>query len=340
MPKSRDQRTGHEPLEWFTPVAFPRSAARDTRTSPGDLALLLALHASCTFCESCDCSVSNDRVLQLTGLRSPKALYGHRRNLERWGYVAIRPITGMPTEYGCPLLAGLEDEVAIPAIVALEHRTRPGHIACYLALSVLAEDVRRSEWPTHRDPAQRVDPEGRRTLPPLFPTHTEATNRRVMRFAGFSGLRQLYRYRRDLAEWGLLEWTTRPGRAAIYALTASATAEQELKQRIARWEGLPTPWLGARSAAKSAEPPHRHSPASFILARNGVSLRDLARALGASTANVSMQLAGIGPPHPRLLPVLRALAGSETAAEVQRLMRAATVRRRTEPAHVHGRQPG
>jgi hypothetical protein len=230
-------------------------------------------------------------------------------------------MAGMPTEYGCPLLASLEDEVAIPAIVALEHRTRPGHIACYLALSALAEDVRRSEWPTHRNPAQPVDPEGGRITPPLFPTHTAATNRRTMRLAGFSGVRQLYRYRKDLAEWGLLEWTTRQGKATTYVLVASEAAERELEQRIARWEELPTSWSGARSAARSTEAPY-----------------DLARALGTSTASVSMQLGGIGPPHPKLLRVLRALAGSETAADVQMLMRSAAALRHHDTGLVHDRQ--
>lgn len=318
--KDIGQFVNHVPVEWFTPVAFPCSVTRDPRTRPGDLALLFALHTSCLFCESFDCAVVNDRLLQLTGFRSSKALYKHRRDLERWGYIAIRPRPGMPTDYGCPELASLEDEVAVAAVVALDPRTRPGHIACYLALSVLSEETRRVEWPTHQSPEQLVDVEGRWIEPTLFPAHTEATNQQVMELAGFSSVRQFHRYRRDLDDWSLLKFTIRPGRAAIYELGASAAAERELEQRMARTDGLRMPWSGARSAAQSTQAPYRRSPASLVLSREGVALRDVACALGTSVADVSTQLAGLRRPSLRLLPVLRALAGREAAANVQILL--------------------
>ncbi len=141
-----------------------------------------------------------------------------------------------------------------------------------------------------------------------------------MQLAGFSNVRQLYRYRRDLADWSLLKFTTRQGKASIYELDASAAAEQEFEQRMAQTQGRPVPWSGARSAAQSTQAPYRRSPASLVLAREGVPLDDVARALGISKSYVSMQLAGLRRPHPRLLPVLRALAGKETAAQVEILL--------------------
>ncbi len=89
---------------------------------------------------------------------------------------------------------------------------------------------------------------------------------------------------------------------------------------MARTDGLRMPWSGVRSAAQATQAPYRRSPASLVLSREGVSLRDVARALGISVADVSTQLAGLRRPNPRLLPVLRALAGRDSAAKVQILL--------------------
>ncbi len=62
--------------------------------------------------------------------------------------------------------------------------------------------------------------------------------------------------------------------------------------------------------------PYQRSPASLILAREGITLSRIAEALGISTSAVSMQLAGLRRLHPALVPVLRAIADPEVASEV------------------------
>jgi predicted transcriptional regulator len=64
----------------------------------------------------------------------------------------------------------------------------------------------------------------------------------------------------------------------------------------------------------------RRSLASLVLARYGVSLAQVAEALGLSASAVSMQLAGRRHLHPSLLAVVRALAGTETAEEIAALL--------------------
>lgn len=314
------------PVHWHTPVAFPCSAVRDPRTSPGGLALLFALHVVCMLCETHECSVANDRLMRLTGFRSRKSLYKHRRELERWGYAEVRPQLGLPTDYGCPALSSSDDEVAIPAAVALDPRCRPGHVATYMALSVLAQGTRLAEQPmdTGRD-GRQVDPPRTSGPPPLFPQHTQATNQQLMELTGFSTLRPLRRYRNELAAWSFIQSTVPAGGATEYDLAASIAAQRDLERRLAAVDDSAQPSTsGARDLALFTQPPYRRSPASAVLARDGVLLRDLAQVLGLSVAEVSLQLAGLRSLHPRLLPTLRALAGAQTGAQIQSHLRRAT----------------
>jgi len=313
------------PVHWHTPVAFPCSTVRDPRTGPGALALLFALHVVCMLCETHECSVPNDRLMQLTGFRSRKSLYKHRRELERWGYAEVQVQIGLPTDYVCPALSSSDNEVAIPAAVALDPRCRSGHVATYLALSVLAQETRLAEQPLdaeregrHVDPSRASDP------PPLFPQHTQATNQQLMELTGFSTLRPLRRYRTELAAWSFIQSTVPAGGVTEYELTASIAAQQDLEQRLAALDDSPQSLRsGARNLALFTQPPYRQSPASAILAREGVLLRDLAQILGLPVAEVSMQLAGLRSLHPRLLPTLRALAGAQTGTEIQKHLRRA-----------------
>ena len=60
----------------------------------------------------------------------------------------------------------------------------------------------------------------------------------------------------------------------------------------------------------------RRSPASLVLARQGVTLSQVAAALGISTSAVSIQLAGRRRRHPALIPVLRSLVGVAATDEI------------------------
>lgn len=62
------------------------------------------------------------------------------------------------------------------------------------------------------------------------------------------------------------------------------------------------------------------SPASVVLAREGVLLKEVAAALGITSAAVSMHLSGQRRPHPSLFPVLSALAGAEAADEIRSIL--------------------
>jgi hypothetical protein len=64
----------------------------------------------------------------------------------------------------------------------------------------------------------------------------------------------------------------------------------------------------------------RRSPASLVLARLDVPLRQVAAALGVSVASVSAQLAGKRPADVCLIPVVRALADDNAAVEIERLL--------------------
>lgn len=57
-----------------------------------------------------------------------------------------------------------------------------------------------------------------------------------------------------------------------------------------------------------------------LLSDRGVTLRQVASALGLSVSAVSMQLAGKRTAHPGLIPVIRCLAGVAAASEVESLM--------------------
>ncbi len=284
--------------------------------------MLFALHVVCLLCETHECSVPNDRLIQLTGLRSRKSLYRHRRDLQLWGYAQVRPQVGLPTDYGCSALSSSNSEVAIPAAVALDPRSRPGHIASYLALSVLAQEAPSVKPQMNRGPEPRRIRQMKTTPASLFPQQTQATNQQLMELTGISTLRPIRRYRNELAAWSFIRFTISTGRAAEYELTASIAAQQDLEQRLAGLADSPQLMKsGARSLAVSTQPPYRRSPASAILAREGVLLADLARVLGLSVAEISMQLAGLRKPHPRLLPALRALVGAETGSEIQNHLR-------------------
>lgn len=62
------------------------------------------------------------------------------------------------------------------------------------------------------------------------------------------------------------------------------------------------------------------SQAALILSDRGVTLREVAAALGVSVSAVSMQLAGRRPTHAGLIPVIRCLAGVSAASSVERLL--------------------
>ena len=59
------------------------------------------------------------------------------------------------------------------------------------------------------------------------------------------------------------------------------------------------------------------SDAVLLLSDRGVTLRQIASALGVSVSAVSMQLAGKRRVHPGLVPVIRCLAGVSVAAEIE-----------------------
>ncbi len=59
------------------------------------------------------------------------------------------------------------------------------------------------------------------------------------------------------------------------------------------------------------------SDAVLLLSDRGVTLRQIASALGVSVSAVSMQLAGKRRAHPGLVPVIRCLAGVSVAAEIE-----------------------
>ena len=64
----------------------------------------------------------------------------------------------------------------------------------------------------------------------------------------------------------------------------------------------------------------RFSPAALILAQAGVTQREVADALGVSSAAVSLYLRGDRAGPPALVPVIRALAGSDAAEQIARLL--------------------
>jgi hypothetical protein len=68
--------------------------------------------------------------------------------------------------------------------------------------------------------------------------------------------------------------------------------------------------------------PYLRSPASLVLAREGLRLRDVADEMGSSIESVSAVVVGRVPCHNRFLAAVTKLAGFAVADEIRRLVEA------------------
>lgn len=197
-------------------LAFPQSIARDPRARPRHVALLFGIYA-CFLVEVEPYNpipITTRQLLHLTGLSDRAALLGARRALRGWGYIEVFEDPGRPSWYLIPPLSS-KDAVCMPPDVARDHRTRPQHLSLYVALAMLADRELGENWP------------------PVFPHLVTPGHKEILELARFSDDRQLYRYRKELAEFGHIAYSS-TGKFAktTYRLLASEAAEREAQPLI------------------------------------------------------------------------------------------------------------
>ncbi len=170
--------------------------------------------------------LSTARAMHLAHFRDEASLRRYRKDLAVWSYIHFTAIRGRHTIYDVPSTeAGdfdFDAHTAIPRQFVADERLKPGHIAAYVALAAMAEEVRQTEW-LRSDPAYADDA-------PTYATHCEATNRHIDELAGFSHSTQRNRYLDGLAEMRHLRVVRKPsrGRRGRFELLTNIAAEQAL----------------------------------------------------------------------------------------------------------------
>jgi hypothetical protein len=238
----------HSPLQWCDSVWFPTRPLQDPRFRPGHHSLLLALHRLTAphvwgerdFYEFGDvghaAAFTEAQVLHQARL-GVQALPRYRLDLARWGYLRYRQRAGFPSLYDVIAHADVSEPgwfFPVPVMVTDDYTLRPGHLACYLALTYAAEQRRLDELPENAGDLATWETS-------VYGTRCVLRGKELDGYAGFRHSATRNRYLRDLIHLGHAQIAHKAQKhlPGTYRLLSNEAADHELrghlKEQDERW---------------------------------------------------------------------------------------------------------
>jgi len=239
MASSRKSALAHgdTSLLWHEAVYHPTQALSDARLRPAHHSLLLALARLTAphvwgerdFYQYGDVGhavpFTEASVLRQARMGA-QALPRYRQDLAQWGYLRYRQRPGYPSTYDVLTFDEASESgafVPVPGLVADDYNLKPGHLAAYLALACVAEQLRLDELPDNAGlEAWEM---------PMFGARCVLRGKQLDRMAGFRHSTTRSRYLTELVNAGHVNVIQkgkkqRPGK---YRLLSNEAADEALR---------------------------------------------------------------------------------------------------------------